>query len=225
MKNEEIKIGTMLIAIDEVVMESENGNKLGTLTIENQYKIKGVQGTEFWVIDNDNERHYFDIKGYEEYFKLKETFEDQLVKEIFPPAQEYTTVPGSDKKFLKPTSWKCEFFKDDGCKLFATVTHQLSKTISCIYDYNGACYEIDTASSKLVRWHLKDLTPYEQPWYEIESNFPCLIKADDNNISVAYEYQKDNGDLWCCYGYSIISAEQAIRLTNEEIESLKVKEV
>ncbi len=132
---------------------------------------------------------------------------------------EIISAPNSDIKFLKP-EFECELFFSNACgDTFGLVDNN----IAVFYNKKGICYEIcEEENSPSIKYNLTNYKEQKE-WYEIESNFPCLIKADNNQISVVYEYQVDNGNLWDCYGDSIISAEQAIRLTDEEIDSLKVQ--
>lgn len=73
-KHLKIKAGTILIATDECKMF--NGHNK-TLTIGKEYKVvkHPRNSTEFAIIDDDGDRHYFDIidtpEWYANYFRIK----------------------------------------------------------------------------------------------------------------------------------------------------------
>ena len=145
----------------------------------------------------------------------KETFKEQLVKEVIGNGVETIKAPNSDIVFLKP-EFECELIKIFEDKILAVTTDD--EGIFGQARWYGLDGTIGGVYSKF------SLTPYPEPkeWYEIEENFPCLIKVDDV-ISVAYEYQKENGCIWDGYADNISSANDVERLSNEEIDTLKVK--
>lgn len=129
-------------------------------------------------------------------------------------------APNSELKFIKPTNFKIELLKECHDGIIAYIELDTGYSTGVIYNAYG---KIISADDSEYRKQSLMLTPYQEPkkWYEIESNFPCLIRGE-YGISVAYYYQEDNGNLFDCYEESIISAKESRVLTNEEIDSLKV---
>lgn len=68
-KEEKIKEGTILVAIDVCKMDSTDEE---SLTIGKKYNVLSVdyKNREFVIIDDVLSKHYFDIDEYEEFFNL-----------------------------------------------------------------------------------------------------------------------------------------------------------
>ena len=60
-----MKVGYKLTAIDECIMTV---SKEAALTIGREYKVKNVYETDFTIIDNQGDSHFFDYADYEVYF-------------------------------------------------------------------------------------------------------------------------------------------------------------
>lgn len=67
--NDTLKVGDVLIAID--VCEMWDTYK-ETLTIGKEYIVKEIDENEFIIIDDEGDKHYFDIPDLNKYFKIKE---------------------------------------------------------------------------------------------------------------------------------------------------------
>lgn len=70
-----VKVGTILIAIDECVMEDSNEK---TLTVGKEYEVRSCKEptpydlrTTFGVIDDIGDTHWFDVQCIHEFFKIK----------------------------------------------------------------------------------------------------------------------------------------------------------
>lgn len=126
-----------------------------------------------------------------------------------------------------------EFEKPDfECELLKVVIHQCGNShflgyvkiedyiYSCQWDING--YNWDMQLKRRF-----NLTPIikEKPWYEDESNFPCLCAFGNDKIEqarIAVEYIKTEGRLYFDKNKGMYS--HAVGWKKIEIETLKIKE-
>lgn len=119
--------------------------------------------------------------------------------------------------------FECEILGRDKGKISAIVTSQKSTPSICIYDFLGACYEIDTANGRLLRWSLRDLKPIKKEWYEHESNFPCLVvdKKNEMRKAISFELKTQRiifeNELYSniCNGWRLATKEEVLSLYKE----------
>ena len=146
------------------------------------------------------------IKDYDFIFNYDERDKYRLKASL----QEYITVAGSDKKFLFKDL--TVLYEEFGEHIFGRVFTN-NKWTATKWKLNGEC--LFHNSSKF------DLTPYEQPWYEIESNFPKyafqLEAIGDTDEFNEYPIVFGSKEHFEMFGGDYRLA------TNEEIDTLKVK--
>lgn len=128
--------------------------------------------------------------------------------------------------FKKP-DFECEILGKDNGKISAIVFTQNATPNICIYDLLGACYQLDTVNSKILRWERKDLTPIKKPWYEDKNNFPCLCYTEDEDIPQTIQHITEFDELGFVGRHPIknecIRFKEVRRLTKEEVLSLYSK--
>ncbi len=233
-----IRIGKNELDTNWSIM-SETDVRLDTFSRAVNIHIKHKSILDAYLKDNDVGITYISYNEVGKYNRLCPDFinnynEDQVYELKAPiverlkecwneahPAQEYITVPGSDKVFIKPW-FECGLLgvKDD-------------LIIGWIKDKDGYTYASSWILSNGQYNNHKstqyDLTPYEQPWYEIESNFPKHIITDDGYFYIAYGMtdaaDEKHREFLDASHDRICGLEDCRLATNEEIDSLKVKEV
>lgn len=70
-ETEELKVGSVLIAIDPCRMEDDD---LPTLTVGKEYVVKSMMFEKIYITDDDNSPHSFNLEGHENwknFFVLK----------------------------------------------------------------------------------------------------------------------------------------------------------
>lgn len=132
----------------------------------------------FYYFDDLNIPHL----GYKEKEKVSRK-ETRLVDGEFcykeeTPAQEDATdidVGEEECQFTKygfeVPDFECEIFKEIDCKKYGIVKDQ-NEWHTITWNKVG---RVLVSSSSLAKFELFNLTPLEKPWYEEESNFPCLM--------------------------------------------------
>ena len=140
-------------------------------------------------------------------YRLKESF---IEKE-----KDYIIAPEGVTKYNIP-DFECELLKETENTVIGMI-YQNESWFGCAWDKNGFCHQKNGFGYKEM-----DLVPYQEPknWFEDESNFPCVIADCENNLSIAYRYEKENHELWDCYDDNIVSAKFARLATKEEKEKL-----
>lgn len=137
-------------------------------------------------------------------YKLKET------------PQEYITVPGRDKKFLKPEGFDVElFFTDKHEDVFGLVG-----TEALFWNPNGNCHYI--GDDEVGEESKYNLTPYiePKPWYKKHTNFPTIV-TDGVYYQVAYDVDEEKNMILCQDGVRL-NLDTWRTLLDEEIDDLKI---
>lgn len=94
-----LKVGDVLIAIDECRMDSD-GRK--TLTIGKEYVIKEVCNKSFEIIDDEDDYHVFRYSHIGNFFKIKQYSEtDWLSKLVYGSREEIIQMSKNDLNRLK----------------------------------------------------------------------------------------------------------------------------
>jgi len=178
---------------------------LDSYLLDNDVEIEQCSNGDWYEI---NINPYYDafIRFYDENneYRLKHSFEEQLINEVIGNGVETIQAPNSDIKFIKP-EFECELWHRDR-------TYILGK-VRLPYDIKLCRWDMDTGICREDEKY--NLTPYQEKkeWYRDESNFPCVIvdKMNHNDIRIVKE---NMGINWEVYRPA----------TNEEIDSLKIKD-
>ncbi len=133
------------------------------------------------------------------------------------PVLQTIKAPNSDVEFLKP-EFECEILhRIERQGLSYNIGYFISKynnlVFSCSWNDLGECESISVKSNEY------NLVPYKKPieWYEIESNFPCIVIDKMDNTPEMVCSKED------FYRFNFINDRYRLA-TNEEIDSLKIKE-
>lgn len=188
-----------------------------------------------YLLDNDVEIDKY-INIHEHYNTSNEKFQwtkenefisnyDENIKyrlldiiEPFDDSKEYITVPNSDKKFLKP-EFECVIYEEIKHKVSGIVFYigrvykEKEGYYPCSFEEDGSCFIEPCGNAKEF-----NLAPYEEPkpWYEIESNYPCVLFSNDTGMFII--------NRKCDFIEGFANKNKYRFATNEEIDSLKIKE-
>jgi len=175
-----------------------------------------------YLKNNDVEIEYRNPNDFKHIWECDDfigNYNESYTYKLKEALQEYITVPNSDKKFLKP-EFECVIYEEIKHKVSGIVFYigrvykEKEGYYPCSFEEDGSCFIEPCGNAKEF-----NLAPYEEPkpWYEIESNFPCVFKSVDTGMIFGINNQSEYINLL----YMDISVE---RLTNEEIDSLKIKD-
>ena len=72
-----MKIGDVLVAINPCKME---WGERCALTVGREYSIQGIWSDQLWVIDNQGNKHWYNLEGKDEYTRWfrKEIIEEEI---------------------------------------------------------------------------------------------------------------------------------------------------
>lgn len=87
---------------------------------------------------------------------------------------------------------------------------------SFMFDTDGTAYNSDKTDEELNLQY--NLTPIKKPWYEDESNFPCVVK--NTHTGIFQIMRKSNNSIQCIHTLQTYNPKNYRLATKEEVLSL-----
>ena len=132
-----------------------------------------ITGENF--IEHYNETWVYRLKQDKPHYEI-----DDNIKDKYDVKEHETGITLTHKEnmfakygFEKP-DFECEILGQCDLGNLGTVKHK-RESVGVVWDKEGRCFELGICNSSVL-WGKYNLAPIKKPWYEDESNFPCLMK-------------------------------------------------
>ena len=182
------------------LIHKKDKDVLDAYLADNNVEIEFKAREDLDYIDIPSERNFISYYSDLCYYQLKPQSGQEYKEEVLSKIHEEDDFA---KLGFEEPDFECEIFAQKDVYFYGIVL-ELGVWIQCRWDKQG----------RSSIWGRFNLTPIKKPWYEDESNFPCLLVLTGGTLSLEH-YPMNAGTK------TMIEASYARLATNEEIDSLK----